>query len=137
MLLHIYFHFKACIFIDSTRKRLYKYSDRFFTEKNSTRIHTANAQMKKNTRMFSSPLFKMPNVGDSERRSTRSDRKNVSGVDPTTINLQDLVSGKLDNSKGLLVGTLKKSMKILSNRKPTTYYYFETKGRNPKENRQL
>ncbi|XP_046840542.1 thrombospondin-2-like isoform X2 [Xenia sp. Carnegie-2017] len=106
-------------------------------EKNSTRIHTANAQMKKNTWMFSNPLFKMPNVGDSDRRSTRSDRKNVSGVDPTTINLQDLVSGKLDNSNGLLVGTLKKSMKILSNRKPTTYYYFETKGRNPKENRQF
>ena len=89
-----------------------------------------------NSKNFSNPLLKLLNVENSERRSKKPDKQPPS-INPSSFNLQDLVNGKLDNSSGLVVGTVQKSMKILSNKKPTTYYYFETKGKNPKENRQL
>ena len=95
-----------------------------------------NANMMENSRNFSNPLFKLLNVENGERRSKKPG-DGPSFINPSSFNLEDLVSGKLDNSSGLIVGTVKKSMKILSNKKPTTYYYFETKGKNPKENRQL
>ena len=95
-----------------------------------------NANMVQNSRNFSNPLLKLLNVENGERRSENPPKK-ISNINASTFNLQDLVSGKLNNSTGLVVGTVKKSMKILSNKKPTTYYYFETKGKNPKEDRQL
>ena len=95
-----------------------------------------NANMVQNSGNFSNPLLKLLNVENGERRS-KNPKKKISNINPSAFNLQDLVSGKLNNSTGLVVGTVEKSMKILSNKKPTTYYYFETKGENPKENRQF
>jgi hypothetical protein len=89
-----------------------------------------------NSRNFSNPLLKLLNVENGERRSKKP-KQELSSINPSSFNLQDLVSGKLNNSSGLVVGTVERSMKILSNKKPTTYYYFETKGKNRKENRQL
>ena len=84
-------------------------------------------------------MLKLLNVENGERRSKKAKEKVEipTSINPSSFNLEDLVRGKLNNSSGLIVGTVKKSMKILSNKKPTTYYYFETKGKNPKENRQL
>ena len=95
-----------------------------------------NANMVGNSKNFSNPLLKLLNVENGDRRSKKL-KEETSSINPSSFNLQDLVSGKLDNSSGLVVGTVRKSLKILSNKKPTTYYYFETKGKNPKENRQL
>ncbi|XP_028400694.1 thrombospondin-2-like [Dendronephthya gigantea] len=101
-----------------------------------TRPQTPNANMLENTKNFSNPLLKLLNVENGDRRSKKP-HKVTSSINPSSFNLQDLVSGKLDNSSGLVVGTVKKSMKILSNKKPTTYYYFETKGKTHKDNRQF
>ena len=75
---------------------------------------------------------------NGQRRTEKSPGEVSSkSINASSLNLADIVQGKLKNSQGVITGTVKSSMKIISNKKPATYYYFETNGGTTNESRQV
>ena len=75
---------------------------------------------------------------ESGRRRTEKGRPNThSNINTAALSLNDIIHGKLDSSRNVVTGTMKKSMKILSSKKPTKFFYFEAKEGAGNKTRQL
>ena len=91
-----------------------------------------------NNKNFSRPLIaSLLNTENGKRRTNREKPSVLKNINTASVSLSDIIHGKLSGSRGVITGTMTKSMKILSKKTPTDFVYFETKTGKGNETQQV